>query len=92
MNDPQNTIDPTERLFIGVYPVGLVYADRSVEIQGDYKRLAFLPYRSLILEWASTDGGSDLRQLIETNAAKIVAMRGQYFPVSASGQTVLLGS
>ncbi len=92
MNKPRHSLDPTERLFIGVYPGGLVYADRSIEIQGDYKRLAFLPYRFLMLEWASTDCPSDLRQIIENHAAQIAARHGQCYQISASGQTVVLGS
>jgi hypothetical protein len=92
MKRPQNKLNSKERLFIGVYPGGIVYADRSIEVQGDYKRLAFLPYHSLLLEWASNDCPSDVRHIIENDAAKIVAMRGQYYPVSASGQTVLLGA
>jgi len=92
MKRPQNKLNSKERLFIGVYPGGIVYADRFIEVQGDYKRLAFLPYHSLLLEWASNDCPSDVRHIIENDAAKIVAMRGQYYPVSASGQTVLLGA
>jgi len=40
------------QLFIGVFPCGISYADRHHEEQGDYKSLAFLPYNSLILEFA----------------------------------------
>lgn len=38
------------RLFIGVYPGGIVYADRHNEEHGDYKRLAFLPYQGMELQ------------------------------------------
>src|SRR4051812_49130421 len=36
-----------ERLFIGLLPCGVVYADRLQEVERDYKRLAFLPYDTL---------------------------------------------
>jgi hypothetical protein len=39
------------RLFIGVFPCGISYADRHHEEYGDYKALAFLPYESLTLEF-----------------------------------------
>jgi hypothetical protein len=31
-----------QRLFIGGYPHGIIYADRPREVAGDYKRLGFL--------------------------------------------------
>jgi hypothetical protein len=37
-------------LFIGLFPAGVSYANRNVEENGDYKRLAFLPYDTLALE------------------------------------------
>lgn len=79
-----------ERLFAGVYPTGIVYADRSREEHGDYKRLAFLSFRTLELEW-SKGVPADLRRLIESDAAAIQARRGEDFEVSAAGQTVRLG-
>lgn len=36
-------------LFIGVFPGGISYCDRSREVDGDYKRVAFLPYDTLAL-------------------------------------------
>jgi hypothetical protein len=44
------------RLFIGVFPCGISYADRHHEEHGDYKTLAFLPYNSLVLEFRSKLG------------------------------------
>lgn len=38
-----------DRLFVGHFPVGLVFCDRSVEQNGDYKRLAILYERTLVL-------------------------------------------
>lgn len=41
---------PNIRVFSGMYPCGIVYADRFVEEHGDYKRLAFLPYNGMVLQ------------------------------------------
>ena len=80
----------SERLFIGVYPAGISYADRSREKHGDYARCAFLPFGSLKLE-VEPDCPSALRALIVKDAAKIQARRGEQYVVSGSGQTVRLG-
>lgn len=80
-----------DRLFAGVYPEGIVYADRSREQGGDYLRLAFLPFRSLAIEWSPVTMPAELRAQIETDAAAIIARRGEQFQVSSSGQTVTLG-
>ena len=79
-----------DRLFIGVYPTGLVYADRAVEVHGDYKRLAFLPYRELVLK-VEPDCPAELRAMIEADAATVIARRGERFDTSACGQHVTLG-
>jgi hypothetical protein len=78
------------RIFSGVYPAGIVYADRQREVNGDYKRLAFLPFRSLVIEF-ERDCPKELRTLIEADAAIIQAKRGQTYQVYTAGQTVLLG-
>ena len=80
----------SERLFVGVYPAGISYADRSREKHGDYARCAFLPFGSLKLE-VEPDCPRDLRAFIVKDAAKIQARRGEQYVVSGSGQTVLLG-
>ena len=67
-----------------------MYADRTVEEAGDYKRLAFLPYSSLELE-LKPDCPPDLAEQIRVHAATIQARRGQEFQVSACNQTVMLG-
>ncbi len=79
-----------QRLFIGIFPAGIVYADRWQQVAGDYKRLAFLPFRSLELEW-SRDVPEFLVGAIKTDAAAIQAKRGQAFQISTAGQTVILG-
>lgn len=78
------------RLFEGVYPTGIVYADRSQEVDGDYKRIAFLPYSTLKIEW-EPDAPAELRDEVEWAARVVIAQRGKDFPISASGQTVRLG-
>lgn len=78
------------RIFSGVYPCGIVYADRSRESSGDYKRLGFLSYASLNLE-LERDCPADLAADIRGDAATLQAKRGQQFQVSTCGQTVLLG-
>lgn len=78
-------------LFIGIYPCGVVYADRTRERDGDYIRLAFLCYSTLELEM-EPDCPPNLEAMIRKNAATIQAMKGQQFRISTCGQTVLLGS
>ena len=80
-----------DRLFIGLFPGGVVYADRTREEHGDYKRLAFLPWHSLVLE-VKPDCPADLRRRIEADAATYIARRGQQEPISTTGQTVMLGT
>lgn len=81
------------RLFIGVFPTGISYADRKVEEHGDYKKLAFLPYRTLELEWyvKPASVSLDVWATIVNHAAALVARRGEDFQVSTAGQTVRLG-
>jgi hypothetical protein len=80
----------SERLFIGVYPAGISYADRSREKHGDYARCAFLSFGSLKLD-VEPDCPKSLLGLIKRDAAKVQAKRGEQYVVSGSGQTVLLG-
>lgn len=79
-----------ERLFIGSYSTGVVYADRGREVHGDYARLAFLAFRSLKLE-IEPNCPRGLRDQIVTHAASIQSRRGEQYPVSTSGQSVTLG-
>jgi len=65
-----------DRLFIGVYPEGIVYADRYVQPHGDYKRLAFLSYRSLALTFSDEQCLPELRKKIVTHAATLQEKRG----------------
>lgn len=74
-------------LFAGVFPGGIVYADHS----RDHQQIAFLPYSTLELQWSKVDVSPQMRALIEADAAKMHARRGEHFRISASGHTVLLG-
>jgi hypothetical protein len=80
-----------DRLFAGVFPCGISYADRTREVAGDYKPLAFLPFSTLHPKFEK-DCPPGLRALIEADMAVIQARRGEHFQVSTCGQTVLLGS
>lgn len=80
-----------ERLFIGIMPTGISYADRSREVDGDYARCAFLPFDTLALEVAPKCP-KELLGLIKADAAAIIARRGEQFSISSSGHTVVLGS
>ncbi len=79
----------TARLFIGIFPAGIVYCDRAREEFGDYKRVAFLPYGSLVLD--VDDPKSPLLEAVELDAALVQARRGELFEVSGCGQAVRLG-
>lgn len=81
----------SDRLFIGCYPCGLVYADRKRSEYGDYKRLAFLSYSTLELEVSDSKMPKGLLKEIKAHADTIIAKKGQEFQVSTAGQTVALG-
>jgi hypothetical protein len=85
-----STMTPEERLFIGLFPGGIVYADRAIEQHGDYKKVAFMAYSSLEFEVYAPR--SPLLELARKHATEIQAKRGQQLVVSGCGQTVLLGS
>lgn len=58
-----------QRIFTGIYPCGIVYADRHTEVRGDFKRLAFLPFHGMRLELAA-DCPPDLAEQIQTSVKK----------------------
>jgi hypothetical protein len=78
-----------DALFIGVFPGGIVYCDRTQEEHGDYRKVAFLGYRSLELQVYQPE--SALLPRIRKDAAEMQAQRGRQFAISACGQTVTLG-
>lgn len=88
----EDDADLDDRLFVGVYPTGIRYADKRRERQGDYLPLAFLSYKTLDLKWEPrVSVPLDLRYQIEQHAAGMKQRRGEDYPISSSGQTVKLG-
>jgi hypothetical protein len=81
-------IQEVDPLFMGIYPEGIVYSDRTQEEYGDYKRLGFLPYNTLILSLAD-DCPHDLRVRIEADAEKFKA--GEVFNIDRCGSFIILG-
>ncbi|BDT74120.1 hypothetical protein os4_36730 (plasmid) [Comamonadaceae bacterium OS-4] len=79
-----------ERLFIGKFPSGIVYADRSHEVKGDYQQLAFLDYATLTLK-VQNRCPDDLRTEIIKDAADLQAREGEKYPISSSNQMIKLG-
>ena len=80
----------SNRLFIGIFPAGISYADRHREEDGDYAKLAFLPYDTLQLT-VYEGCPAELRTEIEADAVTIQSRRGEQFQISSS-QCVTLGS
>lgn len=78
------------RIFVGVYPACLVYADRSRQVDGDYAPLAKLHYSDLEAGFAK-DCPADLRRQIQAHMDGYIARRGEKLEISSSGQTVILG-
>lgn len=79
-----------ERLFAGVNPGGISWADRTVHEHGDYKQLAFLPFSTLELS-VKADCPAELAEIIREDATQFQNKRGERFKVSTCGQTVILG-
>lgn len=79
-----------DRIFCGVFPTGLVWADRCVEVQGDYKRLAYLCFATLehIIEPSCP---RELLPSILKDIEAVKAKRGMQYQTSTSGQSVTLG-
>ena len=80
----------SERLFVGICPAGISYADRGRDTGSDYARVAFLDYDTLTFG-AEPDALPELVEAARSHAAGVQARRGQPFEVSTCGQTVLLG-
>lgn len=84
-------MDMKNRLVIGKFPAGIVYADRQRKRSGDYLRLAFLSYWSLELE-IRPRCPSELADLIRAHAASLQNRRGEKYQISTCGQTIILGA
>jgi hypothetical protein len=82
--------DNPDPLFAGVFPCGISYANRHIEVNGDYKRLGFLCFSTLELE-VEKDCPPELAERIRRDAATLQARKGETYSVSACGQTALLG-
>lgn len=79
-----------DRLFVGIHHTGIVYADKEVEQDGDYKKLAFLSFDTLELQ-LEEDCPENLQKEIEKDVCYLQREKGKEFPISGSGQTVTLG-
>lgn len=88
--DRNDSILQQDRLFIGVYPTGIAYADKQNKVNGDYQRLAFLRFATLelVIEGFCP---TELESRIRSHAALLQAKQGEAFSISAAGQTVTLG-
>lgn len=76
------------RMFAGVYPAGIVYADTWREARGDYMELGFLPYKSLeFVAWEGWRSAPEwLRAMVRAHVEGMRAKRGEYFPLSTVGR------
>ena len=79
-----------DRIFSGVYPTGIVWADRYKEEHGDYKKLAYLNFGTLKLE-IQKDCPEELLKIIKTEAKEIQDKKGEQYQISTSGQKITLG-
>ena len=80
----------SEDIFVGVYPTGLVYADRTYEVDGDFARLGFLSFGTLKLD-IETRCTPEQKEQIRNHAARLRARPGEQYQISQSGQTITLG-
>jgi len=78
------------RLFACIYPGGIAYSDRTKEEHGDYKKVAFLSFKTLVVEPAK-NANKELLAAAMLDAKKIQARKGENFQVSSSGQYITLG-
>lgn len=90
MNIEQNDETTKINLFIGVFPCGIVCADKSRRVGGDYVRCACIDYETLTLE-IEKDCSAKLREIIQKQAEKFKSKQGQKYPLSTSGQCTTLG-
>jgi hypothetical protein len=86
-------LDPLgqDRIFAYIAATGVVYTDRRTIVDGDYKRLGFLPFRTLEPD-LEDDCPETLATTIRGRMARIQARRGETYQVSTAGQTVTLGA
>jgi len=77
-----------KNLFVGTFPTGYVYCDRSKEENGDYMKIAILFFDTLELKIYKPK--SNLLEEIKENAKRY--KKGMEITVSGSGQTRILGA
>lgn len=75
-------------LFAAIYPTGIVYADRTKEYHGDYKKIAFLPFDTLKLDIYDKDSIL-LPEIIEDVKSYHI---GEELQISTAGQKIILGN
>jgi len=68
--DKRSNMSAKERLFIGQYPGGTVYADRAIEQHGDYKKIAFKSKSTGEVTWYAKRINPEMKQLIESDILK----------------------
>ena len=87
-------MDVKTMLMQGCHSTGIGFYHRGVEKAGDYLRLGFIPYDTLVLESERclSEADPELRAVIESDVKALQAKAGLPFAISTSGQTVLLGS
>ena len=85
----EKAIRELARLFIGSYPAGIVYADRTRNKGGDYARAAFLPYDTLKLD-IEADCPADLAERIQKHACGY--KQGDGYKIATCGPEITLGS
>jgi len=82
--------DIKARIFVGVYPEGLMFADKLVELHGDYRHLGFLSYRTLKLTVYKECPGYLIPVVVEM-AQPYIDKRGERFETDGAGHSVILG-
>lgn len=87
---PALHMSPEDRLLICVYPAGFSYVDRGRKVDGDYQKLAFLPFSNLVPDIAK-DCPKELLPLVMADIQDLQARRGESYQVSTCGQTITLG-
>ena len=73
-----------DNLFIAVRSTGLSYCDKSIEVDGDYACVAFLPFATLVLK--EYRKRSSVLEDVRKHAESMVARRGQLFAISATAR------
>lgn len=84
-------LELADPLFSAIFPAGIGWADRTRERHGDFVRLGFLSFRTLVLDLAP-DCPPALAARIRTDAGAIQARAGEQFQVSHCDQYVTLGT